>query len=920
MINILSPNTKKMIGMKKFLQANYAEGTHHTHVSLIQPKGAFILGRKKLEEFWKLYCDLINNQEEVIIGIAEKSQTYMPILVDIDLKIKVQEGMEIQDDKLYTDEEVNIVIQTYQSVIRKVVEDCKDEYLTCVLLEKEMSVISKDNISYYKHGFHLHFPFCFLNKNDQEAHIIPRVKDILNTNNLFKRLGYENADIFLDNAVCKVPWLLYGSRKSENSFPYKISKIFDHSLDEISIYKAFKGYLIFDDQEQAIPLSKENIQYNLPRILSIFPYGRTTLEIKHGIVSPLKEKMRQKRKEERKQNHNNSVTENINDAKRLISMLTTERASDRNNWMDIGWILYNISEGSVDGLDIWIDFSKKCEDKFDEGICIAEWDKMIVKDKGMGSLKYYAKIDNPQEYQKFKDEQTSKYIQESLSGSHNDIAKILFAEYSDEFVCASVANKTWYQFISHKWELIDSGVTLSEKISDIIVQKFTSSAKELFQKLSISQDKAEEAMLNSRIKQVQKMIGNLKNNPFKRNVMNECAEVFYDKKFLQKLDSNPRLIAFKNGVMELKPTENIFRAGCPEDYISKCLPFNYIEFEENDEKVQEVRNYLEKVFPDKSIKLFFIDTGSDSFVGGNHQKKIYIWTGEGDNAKSVTQLIFEKMFGELAIKFNTSVVTGKKPGQGAANADLSRTGGGIRWAVFEEPDPDELLNIGTLKHLSGNDSYFARDLHERGKQTREIKPMYKLIGICNDLPKLKYNDKAIWNRIRVIPFESTFCEDAPETYEEQLLQKRFPVDKDFSNKLDDLIPAFAWVLLKNRIDPHPRVEPEKVKMATSMYQKQNDVYRQFIEEMIIDDSTKSIYLSEIYVKFKEWIRESMPAFPIPIRNEVEKYLTKVWGTSEKGKKWLGHKFSNLVFKKDKEKQEEQANSDSEIEIEVDPFD
>ena len=44
-----------------------------------------------------------------------------------------------------------------------------------------------------------------------------------------------------------------------------------------------------------------------------------------------------------------------------------------------------------------------------------------------------------------------------------------------------------------------------------------------------------------------------------------------------------------------------------------------------------------------------------------HEKKVYLWTGEGDNGKSITQTFFEKMLGELAIKFNTQYFTGKKP-------------------------------------------------------------------------------------------------------------------------------------------------------------------------------------------------------------------------------------------------------------------
>ena len=58
---------------------------------------------------------------------------------------------------------------------------------------------------------------------------------------------------------------------------------------------------------------------------------------------------------------------------------------------------------------------------------------------------------------------------------------------------------------------------------------------------------------------------------------------------------------------------------------------------------------------------------------------------------------------------------------------------------------------------------------------------------CNKLPKLRYSDKAVWNRIRVIPFESTFCMDAPEEYEDQLAQKRFKMDKTIGDRLQTMV-------------------------------------------------------------------------------------------------------------------------------------
>jgi len=520
---------------------------------------------------------------------------------------------------------------------------------------------------------------------------------------------------------------------------------------------------------------------------------------------------------------------------------------------------------------------------------------MVKRNITLGTLRHLAKIDNPQEYKLFVLTRSDKYITESLEGGHNDIAKALYEEFGDEFRCASVANRIWFQFIDHKWEQIENGIFLRKKISEDIVKRFAKAGIKLLQD-SISANKDDQKQIHSKLKQINKMICNLKSATYKNNVMKECEEVFYDKKFLKMLDTNPYLFGFNNGVYDLKL--NKFRRGIPDDYISRSAPIDYIDYNESDEKVSRVHSFLEKIFPDKSLREYFMNTSSDIFVGGNQEKIALFWTGEGDNGKSVTQLFFEKMLGNLAVKPSTTLITGKKPSSGSANPELARAGNGVRWMVLEEPGEDEHINIGTLKHLTGNDSYLARDLFQKGKETPEIHPMFKLVFICNNLPKLKYSDKATWNRIRVIPFESTFCKpeisSIPETIEEQFRQKRFPMDKKFHEQIPELLSAFAWVLLEHRKNITVRIEPEKVRQASEKYKRQNDVYSQFLEENIVEDNNvKNILsLADIYSSFKLWYRESIPNQSIPIRSDLENYLIKVWGNPERGKKWHGYRLYN----------------------------
>ena len=64
------------------------------------------------------------------MGLLEKPEPYLPLLVDVDLKSD-------KDENLYTQEIVKEVIITYQKVLKNVLKEYNEKTLICVLLEKE---------------------------------------------------------------------------------------------------------------------------------------------------------------------------------------------------------------------------------------------------------------------------------------------------------------------------------------------------------------------------------------------------------------------------------------------------------------------------------------------------------------------------------------------------------------------------------------------------------------------------------------------------------------------------------------------------------------------------------------------------------------------------------------------------------------
>ena len=125
------------------------------------------------------------------------------------------------------------------------------------------------------------------------------------------------------------------------------------------------------------------------------------------------------------------------------------------------------------------------------------------------------------------------------------------------------------------------------------------------------------------------------------------------------------------------------------------------------------------------------------------------------------------------------------------------------------------------------------------------------------------------------------------------VKKDFQWIKEFSKKIPGMVQAFAWYLLEHRKTVKVRFEPPKVQEATNIYRKQNDLYRQFIDECIIESALDSISITELYTQYKDWFKDNVPKQSIPIKNDIEEYFSKLWGTPIRGKKWKGYRLRTI---------------------------
>lgn len=897
MANKKSDTTRMEAQLRGFLENfRVKKGEPFTHTSKI-PSGCYYIGDDSYQDFITTYCNAIG--KSVVPTITEKPGAYAPLRIDIDLKANLDVGLKRQ----YTTEILKKIVGYFQNEIREIIPEDKfeEKHLWCIVLEKQSPRVEEGII---KDGFHLHFPYFICEGWIQDEYLRNKVNQKMIEDNTWEGCRYiQKPEKFIDEGMAKKVWLMYGSAKDPNVKPFLATRAWTGDLSDISLDD------IFAEQMKG---KKSKVRYYLPRFLTIRG---------HKLATPIKEEVEAKRsiyvKKKAKRSiiiKKRSMHDVLLDIKvikdgDIMSMLSDERADDFNSWMDVGWTLFNIGQGCDEALELWIEFSKRSP-KFVDGDCEERWSRMEMKGKTIGSLLAMAKSDNPDMYKEWKDSHVRTFLYKALveaKPNEWDVAQVVYCNYKGRFLCADSKKDIWYEFVNHKWQYMDDGVTLRKLLATEVAELFNDLQADLAVQMKGKDEDSRQKLEKQRAKCV-KIITALKECTFQDKVIRMCKVNFHDIHFLKKIDENKMLFVCDNGVIDLEM--GIFRDGRPDDYMTYSCNIHFHHYNKDDDEMIELKEFLKKVFPNKKLRSYFKDVACAAMEGGNVNKTLIIGTGGGDNAKSVTFALLEMTFGEYCIKFPRELLTvGRGNSSSSARPELSRVRG-RRLALVQEIAKTETLNIGVLKELTGNDSFFARGVYEKGT---EIKPMFTLMMQNNEPPNVPGHDDATWNRIRLLDFESKFIKPqdlndnpVPLSPEEQFKQKKFHADLGFGKKLPELAPVMLCYLFLRykKYKPRGLIEPPEVKMSTSVYRERNDIYLQFIrdkiEEIQYPKGTEEkdevfLKLSDLYAEFISWYQEIYSSYKEKFnRNSVfHEFNKKLKRLGKQGRiqGWYGYKIA-----------------------------
>ncbi|MHB1954318.1 MAG: phage/plasmid primase, P4 family [Sulfobacillus sp.] len=825
-----------------------AKGESFTHTSIGAPAGSFNIPPAEQGRL----CELLYQTAFVQgtpVHLTEKPMETGPLRFDFDFRFPLETL-----ERKYAQHDVRSLVKTLNELVTEVI-DVPLPYVQAFVFEREAPYKFQGNV---RDGLHVMYPMVHVQANS--AHLIRR-RLLGLCPAIFGSLPLKNTyeEVVDESVLERNNWLMYGCCKPSR-LPYKLTGIFNCDMDELEL----------DQYEPQQLIHLLSIRRTDQQVFPVVESKKSELELLKKINKTAPAKKVVVRQNRTRTNGGYDLEE----VRQLVRILDPGRADDWKTWMEVGWCLHNLDESL---LIEWIEFSRKSA-KFKDGECEKLWGGMREEGLGIGSLHRWAKMDNNDGYQVIIRNSLNALLHKSGSGTTFDVAKVVHHMYKHQYVCVSLKHGTWYEFRHHRWYEIDTAVTLRSKLSNEVVNEYLREINHLnLQAIGVDNENKDQFL--TKVKALSDLTYKLRDYVFKDRIIKECMILFYDETFTKRLDSDVHLLGFENGVYDLKKGE--FRDGRPEDMVSMTTGNDYLEFEPDDEIVQEVERYMRSVFVPPELREFVWNLLASFLVGLNPHERFYMGTGGGANSKSKLLELFQYAMGEYATTISTSVLTQKKAASNSATPDIARLKG-KRFVSLQELEENEKLNIGLMKEWTGGDVIIARPMY---KEPVEFKPQFKLMLCCNHMPKVPPNDDATWRRIRVIHFSSKFC-DVPNP--ENPLE--FPIDPFLSEKLHRWKEAFMYLLIQcyNRSAKFGLHEPDCVLQATRDYQRVSDVFVEFMDDRLLLDAGSNVKLEESYREFKNWWKSAYDG-KAPIRASYKSALERRLGKYDSKNGWKGYR-------------------------------
>lgn len=637
----------------------------------------------------------------------------------------------------HNEDTIKDIINLYCEKINEIYDFQSNSKVTAFVMEKQNINCLEDKT---KDGIHIIFNF----KMKTEEQMLLR-KKMINDIKLDLPLTNSYNDIF-DEGISKgcINWQLYGSKKPNHEaykLTYTYDILFNTDLNDYEV-KTNNTFDIENDYE------KLSVRYDNHKRFKI-----RDCEFLLEALKAEKEALKPKEKKLIVETPKDETT--INNNEKIINLIKPETLGIFEDWKKIMFAM------KVEGFTE--EFAKQTSNrgigKFTP-LTEEAWEKIWNAETSqltMGTLRFYAKRDSPEEYSL----NCIKSYELYYDYDEKVLCDYFFEYHKDDVVCC---NNKIYVYYNDFWIEDKKGKIIQKLLINSIRKLYMELDNKLNDKIKVcyKEDKVADILVEQKA-----LVATLnKNYGFQRNknVWGLVENTLYSMNLKNDIfDKNPDLFVFNNTCYDLEKKE--WRKLTQFDYVLLTSKNDYNE--PTPTQIGTIKKIVEDIFPDEEMRKSYMSILKNG-LSGHRIEKFIIATGDGRNGKGLINDYMKYLLGDYYEILSLNLLT--KPLKEGANTEL-RCLHNKRFIKASEPESsaNEKLKINNIKSLTGESSMKARGLYEDNFN----------INICaisvleaNGQPPISLDgNTAEKERFVTIAFDTTFLKDDTEENKYKLIQE-----------------------------------------------------------------------------------------------------------------------------------------------------
>ncbi|MGZ0068092.1 DNA primase family protein [Microbacterium arborescens] len=332
------------------------------------------------------------------------------------------------------------------------------------------------------------------------------------------------------------------------------------------------------------------------------------------------------------------------------------------------------------------------------------------------------------------------------------------------------------------------------------------------------------------------------------------------------LDNDRMLLNLRNGTYDLRSFK--MKPHDPRDLITKVSNAEYHE----DATAPRWDVFVQEVLPDRETREFLQRYVGVALSGEVREHALPILVGDGRNGKGTFYEAIQYLQGEYSGQADPELFMHKEGAHPVGQMALL----GKRFVVVTETQRGRRMNAATMKRLTGGDPITARWMH--GNPVT-FEPSHTPILVTNWMPKISGDERAAWERIHVVEFNTYIPPEKRDKHLKETLR----------TEVDGILlwALRGWHDYLSRgwqLDP-----PQSVLLFTEEQREDVDYIAHFIDDNCVIDPSASELQAELRSRYNAWrigldkARDEAPEYERNDFSRVVRQYSRAIGT-KKGSK------------------------------------